>query len=564
MKSLIKFGIVFYSCLLFSCSANDDISGNGKNGEALDPRGTPAEPLPHSDSGIIRKKGNTLIDSLGQPVYLQGVAFGNEIWSHSKTEPVNHHSEIDYQRVKDMGMNVIRFYLNYHLFEDDNRPYEYRQEGWNWLDKNIAWARKYGIYLILNMHAPQGGYQSQGKGDALWTDPENQNRLAALWKAIAKRYANEGIIAGFGPVNEPVPTSSIGQWSMLAQKILDAIRTVNTSHLVFIENAIYVKGNFEMDQNLNFPQVTGKNIVYEFHGYFPHRFTHQLMEFTQLPDGGAYPDEDRIEVAGDASEWYTTTYQNPGIDPETANWKFYEGIKFRIDDPKISFLQPTLAGEYTNKGTLFFDDISVKEYNEKGVFTRNIHTTSFDDAKPWFFWSRNKDGTGGITESNGRTDTFSAYISSTTDIANLGESSMLFVPIQNYSYQISGWMMGKNLSERTNGKIRLDAYTVEGKLYRRNKEYLQYEMKKYVDWASKNNAILYMGEFGTGYPSFQENKGGIQYVKDMLDLAREFGIHFTYHTYHEDNFGLYRGWQQPDPSNVNQALIDLFTEELKN
>jgi len=41
-----------------------------------------------------------------------------------------------------MGMNTIRFYLNYHFFEDDTNPYNYKQTAWDWLDQNIAWAKK--------------------------------------------------------------------------------------------------------------------------------------------------------------------------------------------------------------------------------------------------------------------------------------------------------------------------------------------------------------------------------------------------------------------------------------
>jgi endoglucanase len=41
-------------------------------------------------------------------------------------------------------------------------------------------------------------------------------------------------------------------------------------------------------------------------------------------------------------------------------------------------------------------------------------------------------------------------------------------------------------------------------------------------------------------------------------------LSFTYHSYHEDAFGLYRGGGQlPDPANANTALIDLFTKKLK-
>lgn len=48
------------------------------------------------------------------------------------------------------------------------------------------------------MHYPQGGYQSQGNGMALWTDPENQRRLVKLWGEIARRYADEPAIQGYG------------------------------------------------------------------------------------------------------------------------------------------------------------------------------------------------------------------------------------------------------------------------------------------------------------------------------------------------------------------------------
>ncbi|MCU0450754.1 MAG: glycoside hydrolase family 5 protein, partial [Bernardetiaceae bacterium] len=145
-----------------------------------------------------------------------------------------------------------------------------------WLDLNVTWAKKHGIYLILNMHVPQGGFQSLGRGDALWQQPENQNRLVALWKAIAARYASEPQIAGFGLVNEPVPTQSLAQWQQLAQRMVDAIRQADPNHLVFIEKPIYVKGQDREDANYNFPLINGTNLVYEFHQYDPIEYTHQL------------------------------------------------------------------------------------------------------------------------------------------------------------------------------------------------------------------------------------------------------------------------------------------------
>jgi endoglucanase len=62
---------------------------------------------------------------------------------------------------------------------------------------------------------------------------------------------------------------------------------------------------------------------------------------------------------------------------------------------------------------------------------------------------------------------------------------------------------------------------------------------------------------------FQNDKGGLTWVSDMLDLLDEHGVPFTYHAYHEDAFGIYRGsGKLPDPANANQPLIDLFTTKL--
>jgi len=51
--------------------------------------------------------------------------------------PREHHAEVDYGRVAEMGMNSVRFYLHYRTFE--------QADGWQWLDDNVAWAKRHGI-----------------------------------------------------------------------------------------------------------------------------------------------------------------------------------------------------------------------------------------------------------------------------------------------------------------------------------------------------------------------------------------------------------------------------------
>jgi endoglucanase len=485
------------------------------------------------------------------------VAFGNEVWSDNEV-PATHHNEADYIRVKNMHMNVIRFYLNYKTFESDSKPYTYKETGWNWINQNISWAKKHGIYLILNMHAPQGGYQSQGKGDALWTDQENQRRLCSLWAAIATKYKDEKQIAGFGPVNEPVPTVSMAQWTDLASRLASSIRQNDTNHILFIEKAIYVKGAPE-DNNLNFPVITDKNIAFEFHMYDPYLFTHQQFSWSGLGDGGKYPDENIIAYTN--ASWYTATFNNPSLAPGNADWNYVEGVKYKVTDPKIRIAFPALIGASVG-GRAYFDDIIIKEFDATGNFVRDVFKSSLDSANGWYYWSANGSGRYGIAnigKSNGK----SIFIEESTGDCNVSLSDAAFIPVQNYSYQVSGWLKGENVANGSGVKLRIDFSETPDPIYGRNKTYMEAVLKRFNQWSVSRNVPLYMGEFGTGTPTFN-NKGGLTWVSDVLSIAKSNRIHFSYHAYHEDSFGLYYGYGTlPDPSKANQPLIDLLTNALK-
>ena len=262
-------------------------------------------------TGFIHADGKQLVDEDGKPYTIKGMAFGNEVWSNPSAEPTRHHDAESYQELAEMGFDSVRFYLNYGLFESDSNPYTYREEGFAWLDKNIAWAKAAGIRLVLNMHYPQGGYQSQGDGTALWTEPENQKRLCALWTEIARRYADEPVILGYGLVNEPVVAAASGEkslelWQSVAQTLTDGIRTVDNNHMIFVERMCASQDlagtqeqwvNFN-DEN-NYVRLDDDNTVYEFHYYDPHAFTHQGFDWAgTLGNDVTYPDENRRDRHG--------------------------------------------------------------------------------------------------------------------------------------------------------------------------------------------------------------------------------------------------------------------------
>jgi len=255
------------------------------------PPAAPAAPEPpHGRTGVAPEKnpflhavGRDLVDGQGKKVVLQGICFGNDVWSERSTPPVLHHREQDFEELRALGVNAVRFYLSYHFFEDDLEPFQYQPEGFAWLDQSFAWARAHGVYLILNIHVPQGGFQSNAGGGMLWKLPGNQDRFVALWKELARRYKDEPALAGYDLLNEPVVAGDPDAWERLARRTTWAIREIDPAHAIFVErlNAVMSQPGAQPDWSenrngkMNFFLLDDTNVVYEFHFYKPMAFTHQ-------------------------------------------------------------------------------------------------------------------------------------------------------------------------------------------------------------------------------------------------------------------------------------------------
>ena len=101
--------------------------------------------------------GDRIIGPDGKPLELRGMSFGNRVWLDDRL-PRTHHDERDYARLAALGLNAVRFYVNYRTLETDDAPGKWLADGLQWLDDNVAWAKKHGVYLILNQHVPPGGF----------------------------------------------------------------------------------------------------------------------------------------------------------------------------------------------------------------------------------------------------------------------------------------------------------------------------------------------------------------------------------------------------------------------
>jgi endoglucanase len=509
---------------------------------------------------FVQRQGNKLYHH-NQEVLLRGMAFGNLVWEDDKA-PNQHHKEVDLQRIARLGMNAIRFYMNYNTFESDTTPFQYKQSGWDWIDSNIVWARKNNIYLILNMHVPQGGFQSQCGGDALWTNPDNQTRVSALWKAIAERYKNEPQIAGYDLINEPTPSGSIDNWTNLAQRIIDSIRTVDQNHLIITERAIALGCDYGYaNEYNNYPQITEENLMYTVHLYDPYEFTHQLLDWADTGDGGKYPDPNQISQPSDA-QYATGNYSNPSISSGTNDWKYFEGKPFKVATDTLALGKVVFISNGINTGKVYFDDIEVKELDAQGNLIRILYKDKISHGGNMWYWSENN--TGSLTQvKSGHGDNFSIMVSGNTGNATVACNDFSFLVKKGNQYVVSGWMKGENIPIGASANITTEyLYSPSGeKAIGRDYEFLKNRIIQSAQYVVDIGYPVYFGEFGAGRPCFENDKGGERWVADAMTIFDSLGYHFTYHSYKENSFGYYDGWVGPvDTTTVNLKLKKVFEE----
>ncbi len=553
MKRILN--IILACLLLCSCTAT---SGGSNSNDT--PTILPTDKVLHTD-------GRLLISPEGEQIIIKGMAMGNEVWGNPDEHSEVHHDEDAFRELSEMGFNSVRFYLNYGLFEDDSASYEYKESGFKWLDKNIAWAKKYGIGIIFNMHYPQGGYQSQGEGDALWTDVENQNRLVALWTEIARRYADESTVWGYGLINEPVVSwqgskeATLEHYRAIQQRITDSIRTVSNQAII-IEKMCAVDYGDTTDWNLSIdesmPIVNGENIIYEFHDYTPHSFTHQDMDWANTKGvTGKYPDESHAMMTM-SSYWEDCISATKKS--EDGDWSYFEASRAYKGTENYNVGALAINGARIGEGAAYFDDITVTEIAPDGTETVIIDL-DFDQSMTSTFSLWSQDGSGKLDHvyTDGYTSKGCLRVTGATADYTATQSTTRFVLKEGYSYKISGYIKRVDTGS---GTLRID-YGIASSYSYLNKDYLESDLMNFIDWSKEHNVPLYMGEFGACNNCFLYGRGGEIWVGDMMDLCREYDLSFNYHTYHEGSFGLHSNSNAlPTAEDLNQALYDCLVKEL--
>lgn len=186
-------------------------------------------------------------------------------------------AEPDARVLADAGLNCVRLPVNYRHFEDDDRPFEIKPDGFRHLDRVIDACGRSGVYTVIDLHALPGSQNHHWHSDnpthqpSFWTHRHFQDRVVNLWEQIADRYKDNAWVAGYNPINEPADESRtvVGPFY---NRLVDAIRKVDDNHILFLDGNTYSTEFDIFDEPWD-------NTVYVCHDYVA----------AGLGEGGEYP-----------------------------------------------------------------------------------------------------------------------------------------------------------------------------------------------------------------------------------------------------------------------------------
>lgn len=186
-------------------------------------------------------------------------------------------TEADFRHLAEQGFTCVRLPLNFRSLVAgfEHGAVTLDASGIAPVDRAVQWAARDGLYVILDLHAAPGGQNavatvadvpSSDRTARLWVGPSaaaNQAQTAALWHALAARYAQARGVGGYDLLNEPAVPAGAPSTALadLDRLLIASIRSVDAAHLLVIE------GNSFAHDFSTLRDLPDANLLYEFHEY---------------------------------------------------------------------------------------------------------------------------------------------------------------------------------------------------------------------------------------------------------------------------------------------------------
>jgi endoglucanase len=171
----------------------------------------------------------------------------------------------DIALIKSMGFDHVRLSVNPQPMMSNHRPDEISAEYFGYLDAAVKMILDQGLSVVIDLH-PDSDFKTR-----LAKDDSFVQESADFWRALAHHYSTwDAERVFFEILNEP-EMSDRYRWYGVQAKLAVAIRQGAPQHTMIAAGA-----RWSADDELVFLEpIRDSNVIYNFHFYEPHIFTHQ-------------------------------------------------------------------------------------------------------------------------------------------------------------------------------------------------------------------------------------------------------------------------------------------------
>ena len=171
----------------------------------------------------------------------------------------------DIALLKAMGFDHVRLSVNPEPMFRHNRADEIPAEYLGYLDDAVKMILAHDLAVVIDIH-PESDFKAKLAHEDTFVE-----QFSDYWRALAKHYSDlDPDRVFFEILNEPEVTDRY-RWYGIQAKLAVAIREAAPQHTMIAAGAQWSAD----DQLLFLEPLRDSNIIYNFHFYEPHIFTHQ-------------------------------------------------------------------------------------------------------------------------------------------------------------------------------------------------------------------------------------------------------------------------------------------------
>jgi photosystem II stability/assembly factor-like uncharacterized protein len=174
---------------------------------------------------------------------------------------INRYTEEDFNTFRAMGCDAVRVPIDLLNMAGPAPGYELDTLFLKFLDLAVDRTEEEGLCIVLDNHSWD---------PVIGIDPTIEPILLATWTQMARHFKNRSKLVLYEVLNEPHGISD-AEWNGIQERAIQAIRAEDGFHTIVVGPA-----NWNSYLNLAaMPAYADNNLLYTFHFYSPHLFTHQ-------------------------------------------------------------------------------------------------------------------------------------------------------------------------------------------------------------------------------------------------------------------------------------------------